>query len=262
MQLTSARNPLLQSIRRAAAAGRPTDDGLIVAEGPHLLEEALRGAWRIEQLFATAAARDRYADLLARADAELFEVSSRAFASVAATETSQEVLALLRPKTWSWNDLASPGALIAVLDAIQDPGNAGTIARSAEAFGATGIVFLKGSAHVANGKFLRASAGSIFRIPFLEDWQPGDLLAHARPDRLKLYALSQSADSDLAQADLRPPCALIVGSEGRGLTPELARHVHQISIRTAQVESLNAAIACSIALFEARKQRSLTHTTP
>ncbi len=256
MQLTSAKNPLLQRIRRAATSGRTTEDGLIIAEGPHLVEEALRSEWRIEQIFATPTARDRHADLLGRADAEIVEVSSRAFASMSGTESSQEVLALLRPKTWSWNDLAGRSALIAVLDALQDPGNAGAIVRSAEAFGATGVVFLKGSAHVANGKFLRATAGSIFRMPFLEDWQNPDLLTRTQAEGIKLYALSQSAGFDLAQTDLRQPCALIIGSEGRGLTPELAKRVHQISIRTAKVESLNAAVACSIALFEARRQRS------
>ena len=262
MQLTSAKNPLLQRVRRAATSGRPTEDGLIVAEGPHLVEEALRSDWRIEQLFATPAARDRHADLVSRADAELVEVSARAFAGISTTETSQEVLALVRPKMWSWNDLAGPSALIIVLDALQDPGNAGTIFRSAEAFGATGVILLKGSAHVANGKFLRATVGSIFRMPFLEAWQPGELLAHAREDGIRLYALSQSADSDLAQTDLCPPCALIIGSEGRGLTPELANHVRQISIPTAKVESLNAAVACSIALFEAGRQRTRNQHSP
>lgn len=261
MQLTSAQNPLLQSIRRAATAGRPTGEGLIVAEGPHLIEEALRSEWRIEQLLATPAARDRYAGLLSAADAGIVEVSARAFRSIAATEHSQEVLALLRPKAWSWHHLAASRPLIVVLDAIQDPGNAGTIVRSAEAFRATGVILLNGSAHVANGKFLRAAAGSIFRTPFLEAWQPADLLAHARAAGIKLYALSQSAANDLSEADFRPPCALIIGSEGRGLTPELAKNVLQISIHTAKVESLNAAVACSIALFEARRQRIAPATT-
>lgn len=262
MPLTSAKNPLLQRIRRAANAGRPTEDGLIVAEGPHLLAEALNSQWRIEQLFATPGGRDRHAHLLSAADAEIVEVSTRAFASVAATETSQEVLALLRPRIWSWKDLAGPHAFVVVLDALQDPGNSGTIVRSAEAFGATGIILLKGSARVANGKFLRATAGSIFRMPFLEGQEPGSLLAQAQADGIRTYALCQSAQADLAQTDFRLPCALIVGSEGRGLSAELATNVQQLSIRTAQVESLNAAVACSIALFEARKQRGSRATSP
>jgi RNA methyltransferase, TrmH family len=254
--LTSKKNPLLQSIRRAAAAGRATENGLIVAEGPHLIEEALRGLWTIEQVILTPAARERHSSLLRRIDAQMIEVSARAFESVAATETTQEVLALLRPRAWNWADLVSAAPLIVVLDGIQDPGNAGTIVRSAEAFGATGVVLLTGCVHVANGKFLRATAGSIFRVPFLQGWQADAFVTLARDQRLKLYGLAQRAANLVTGADLRSGCALVVGSEGRGISPELADHVLHLSIPTVRVESLNAAVACSIALFEARRQRS------
>lgn len=254
MQLTSPKNPALQAIRRAAADGRPTEDGLVVAEGPHLIDEALRSSWQIQQIFATADARDRHSDLLARIDAEIVEVAPRAFASIASTETSQELLGLLRPKTWTWTDLLTPPALVVALDAIQDPGNAGTIVRSAEAFGATGVVLLSGSARIANGKLLRAAAGSIFRAPFLEAVSATDFLAHVR--HLTLYALAQHAPTRLSDIDLRLPCTLAVGSEGHGLSRELLAHSQPISIPAIQVESLNAAVACSIALFEAHRQRT------
>jgi RNA methyltransferase, TrmH family len=256
MQLTSTKNPVLQAIRRAAVAGRPTEDGLIVAEGPHLLEEALRGEWQIEQVFATERARARYSQLLLRVDAEIVEVSERAFASTAATETTQEVLALLRPHSWSWKDLLGPRALVVALDGIQDPGNAGTIVRSAEAFGATGLVFLRGCVRVANGKLLRAAAGSLFRVPFLEAIAVEEFLEHARLDELPLYALMKNASSTLDDADLQSTCAVVVGSEGSGMSPELLVAARAISIPTAKVESLNAATACSIALFEAHRRRN------
>jgi len=256
MQLTSTKNPLLQSIRRAAAAGRPTEDGLIVAEGPHLLEEALRGEWQIERVFATPGALNRHADLLSRTDTEIREISARAFDSVAATEASQELLALLRPRAWNWEELVAGQALVVVLDALQDPGNAGTIVRSAEAFGATGVVLLQGSVRIANGKFLRATAGSIFRVPFVESWEANEFITQAQRRSLVLYALVPAAGTILAEADFRQPCALAVGSEAHGMSPEMVRYMRPISIPTVNVESLNAAIACSITLFEAQKQRS------
>ena len=227
-----------------------------MAEGPHLLEEALRGEWRVEQVFATPSALNLHADLLSRTHTEIVEVSARAFESMAPTETTQELLALLRPRAWNWDDLIARTALVILLDTVQDPGNAGTIVRSAEAFGATGVILLKGCARVANGKFLRATAGSIFRVPFLEAWEPGQFLARAQQDQLRLYALARKAGTTLMQADFRQPSVLAVGSEGRGISSELARHMLQISIPIANVESLNAAIACSIALFEAQKQRT------
>lgn len=260
MQLTSTKNPLLQTVRRAAASGRPTDDGLIVAEGPHLLEEALRGKWQIEQVFVTPEARDRYDHildntLLQKSGCEIIEVSARAFASMASTETSQELLALLRPREWVWDDLACPAALIAVLDGVQDPGNAGSMVRSAEAFGATGVVFLTGCARVANGKLLRATAGSLFRMPFLEGLATSQLIASLRASKLKLYALATSGAMPLPEADLRTPCALAIGREGAGLSDEIVSEAQTVRIPTANVESLNAAIAGAIALFSAQQQR-------
>ena len=256
MQLTSTKNPVLQAIRRAAAAGRPTEDGLIVAEGPHLVEEASGGEWQIAQVFATARARARHSKLLLKVDAETVEVSERAFASTAATDSTQEVLALMRPRHWSWKDLLGARALLVVLDGIQDPGNAGTIVRSAEAFGATGVVFLKGCVRVANGKLLRAAAGSMFRVPFLEAIRVEEFLEQARLAGVCLYALSTHAPTTLDDADLQTRCALAVGSEGAGMSRELLAAAQAVSVPTVKVESLNAATACSIALFEAHRQRN------
>lgn len=246
----------MQAIRRAAAAGRPTEEGLIVAEGPHLLEEALRSEWQIEQVFATERAQSRYSQLFARVNAEIVEVSERAFASTAATETPQELLALLRPRTWSWNDLLGSSALVLVLDGIQDPGNAGTIVRSAEAFGASGLVFLTGCVRVANGKLLRAAAGSLFRVSFLEGIAIEEFIEHARLDDLPVYALVKGASATLDDADLQSRCAMAVGSEGSGMSRELLAAAQAVSIPTTKVESLNAATACSIALFEAHRRRN------
>ncbi len=255
MQLTSAKNPVLQSIRRAASSGRPTEDGLVVIEGPNLLEEAVRSEWRIEQAFATARAQARHARLLGSVDAEITEVSERALAATASTEAPQELLALLRPRSWAWKDLFGPSALVIALDGIQDPGNGGTIVRSAEAFGASGVVFLKGCARVANGKLLRASAGSIFRVPFLESISAADLIQQTRVESLPLYALTMHATATLDDADLASRCVLVAGSEGAGVSGELLGAAQAISIPTTRVESLNAAIACSVALFQAQRQR-------
>lgn len=254
-QLTSTKNPFLQNIRRAAGEGRPTEEGWIVAEGPHLVEESLRGKWQIERVIATAEACGRHADLLSRLDAEMVEVPARAFESIASTETSQGILALLRPRVWRWEDIATGQSLVVVLDSVQDPGNVGAMVRSAEAFGATGVVLLRGCARVSNGKVLRATAGSIFRLPFIEGWDPSEFLNRAQGSGLKLYVLDQGGGTSLRQADFSAPLALAVGSEGHGVSPELARDMLGISIPTATVESLNAAIACSIALFEVQTQR-------
>lgn len=256
MQLTSTKNPLLQEIRQAAANGRAMAEGWIVIEGPHLLEETLGTRWKLGKVVTTPAGRKRYASLLAHLPVDPIEVPARVFAQVASTESTQELLGLVRPPAVRWTDLltAEPGLLTVVLDGIQDPGNAGTIVRSAEAFGASGVILLEGCVGVANGKFLRASAGSIFRLPL------GGVERHAFATRIaaagiNVFALTSSGELSLGEANLKCPCALIVGSEGAGVSPGLAAVAKGIAIPVNRVESLNAAVACSVALFEAARQR-------
>lgn len=255
MQLTSTKNPLLQSIRYAAAHGRPLDDGRIVIEGPHLLDEAVRSRWSIEQVFATSESAYRHGDLLARVGAELTEIPSRVFASMASTETTQQVLALVRARASSWEEIFGGSRLTVVLDGIQDPGNAGTIVRSAEAFGASGVVLLQDCVHVANGKFLRATAGSIFRLHYLEGVQREEFIARWRRTPMRLYALRSAGSTLLTEAKLAEPCVLVVGSEAGGISPAVLTAAQSIRIPTQQVESLNAGVACSVALFETGRQR-------
>ena len=258
MHLTSAKNPFLESVRRAAAAGRPMEDGSLVIEGPHLVAEALRGGCTLRRVVTTAQGRERYAKLLERLQAETVEIPARAFAATASTETAQEILALVGWRAASWRKVAGPQALVVVLDGIQDPGNAGTIVRSAEAFGASGVVFLEGSVRVANGKFLRATAGSIFRLPVLEAVTRVEFLEQARTFGLALYALAARGGTSLQAADLRIPSALIVGGEGNGVSAELLTAANLLSVPARNVESLNAAVAGSIALFEIARQRGYT----
>ena len=122
------------------------------------------------------------------AGAKVVVLPDALFAGIAATETSQGVMALVQPREWKFEQLVHGKALVVVLDALQDPGNAGTIVRAAEAFGATGILFLKGTASPHNPKTLRASAGSLFRVPFLHGMATATALATLRQNGVKLFA--------------------------------------------------------------------------
>jgi len=135
---------------------------------------------------------------------------------------------------------------VTVLDGIQDPGNAGSILRTVEAFGGSGAVFLKGTVSVSNPKCLRASAGSAFRLPVVSEIPPG----------LTLYAADPRAKLSVADDQYRSPCAIIIGAEGSGVRPELAARATGLKIPTSGVESLNAAVAAGILLYEARRQRN------
>ncbi len=179
------------------------------------------------------------------------------FQTIATTETSQGVIALVRPPDWSIEQLFRGQTLVIVLDGLQDPGNAGAVVRAAEAFGATGVLFIKGTASPFHPKTLRASAGSLFRVPFVAGIDAPLARAALKQRRLDIYAAMPFTGSErLAQdVDFGRRCAVIVGSEGRGVSRELHGIAEDIAIPTLGVESLNAAVAASVLLYEARRQR-------
>lgn len=227
-----------------------------MAEGFHLVEEALRSGRPIRRLLVAASAVSRLEEHIRRPERPpLTVVADRLFEQIASTQTTQGVIALVEPAQWRAEDLFRGCPLIVVLDGIQDPGNAGAILRAAEAFRATGALLLKGTAGAAHPKTLRAAAGSSFRLPWLEEVGVPEARALLAERGLILYAADARAETSLEEADFRPPCAIVFGSEGRGVRPELASQARGVKIPTSGVESLNVAIAAGIVLYEAHRQR-------
>ncbi|HYA15894.1 MAG TPA: RNA methyltransferase, partial [Bryobacteraceae bacterium] len=180
------------------------------------------------------------------------------FQTISSTETSQGVIALVRPPEWKMSDLFDQRSLVVVLDGIQDPGNAGTIVRAAEAFGASGVMFLKGTVSPWNPKTLRASAGSLFRVPQVTGIESAAAVAALEKHHVSLYAAMPFTGEQQtpASANLDRPCAIVIGSEGRGVSAELRTAATGLAIPTVAVESLNAAVAASVLLYEAHRQRT------
>src|ERR1017187_3985231 len=221
--ITSTANPLLKEVRRAVARGSLTEGGCCVAETFHLLEEALRSGSGVKMVLAAESARAAVVAQGRRlAGVKVAVLPDALFAGIAATETSQGVMALVQPRPWKLEQLLPGGngqALVVVLDGLQDPGNAGAIVRAAEAFGATGVLFLKGTVSPHNPKTLRASAGSLFRVPYLHGIEPAAARAALEGSRIALFAampsVSASPADSLAATDLTGRCALIVGNEAQ-----------------------------------------------
>jgi RNA methyltransferase, TrmH family len=255
--IASAANPLVKEVRHAMARGGLTPQGWCVAETLHLLEEALRSRCRVKQVLAAESARDRLPRL---GGIKLAMLPDALLQRISGTESSQGVIALVELPEWKVEQLFEGRALVVALDGLQDPGNAGAIVRAAEAFGASGAIFLRGTASPFNPKTLRASAGSLFRVPFLYGIDPPMALAAFEERGVTLYAAvpprPDTEVCDVANADLAAPCALIVGNEGRGVSREWRGAARGVSIPTMAVESLNAAMAAGILLYEARRQRS------
>jgi TrmH family RNA methyltransferase len=264
----SKQNSRLKDLRRALAhpgrdasglAGRDSR-GLAGIEGPNLLEEALRAGLRIPAVFVAQGAEHLLEELALPAETEVLLLPRELLDSALATETPQPVAALVEPPTWRWADVlggankAAP--LLVVLAGLQDPGNLGTILRSAEAFGATGILSLPGTVSEWNSKAVRASAGSVFRMPLLS-LGAGDCFARLRKAGVKIWTTAVHGAEAADRIDWTGAVALVIGNEGNGVPQELAAQTDgAVTIPCpGPVESLNAAAAASVLFYEASRQR-------
>jgi len=260
--ITSAANPLLKDVRRAVARGSLTSDGLCVAETFHLLEEALRSDCEVKAVLAADSVRSAAEAHVRRLNGvKVYVLPDALLQAVSGTENTQGVMALVKPPEWKLEQLFRGNSLVVILDGLQDPGNAGTIVRAAEAFGATGALFLKGTASPFNSKTLRSSAGSLFRLPFLHGVDAALARAALQQNKIELFAgvpaTAAGPVRPLAHVDLTGKCALIIGNEARGVSEPLRSAAADVSIPTVGVESLNAAVAAGILLYEARRQRAV-----
>lgn len=258
--LSSPANPLLKDVRRAIVRGSLTEQGDLIAETFHLLEEALRSDLQVNVILAAESVHSAVDGHVRRLEGvRVVVVNDALFQKLAGTESSQGVIALVRPPSWNLQQLFRGRSLVVVLDGLQDPGNAGAIARVAEAFGATGMIFTKGTVSPYNPKTLRASAGSLFRIPYIYGLDGTLARAALKQNKLDVYAAmphKSGSRKELAEIDLTRKCAIVIGSEGHGVGEALRSGALDVSIPTVGVESLNAAVAAGILLYEVRRQRS------
>ncbi|MEN6607278.1 MAG: RNA methyltransferase [Bryobacteraceae bacterium] len=255
--ITSPANTLLKEVRKALAHGGRTPGGFCVAESFHLLDEALSSQCEVRAIIAAERTQTAVeARVQGLSGFRLVILPDKLFDTIAATEATQGVLVLVRPPEWSFGEMLRRETPIVLLDGIQDPGNAGTILRTAEAFGAAGAIFLKGAVSPYNPKAVRAAAGSLFRLPFLDGMEADETLALLDDSHVPLYAAIPSGGTPLDKARLTGRWAFVVGSEGQGVSRLLMERTIGLSIPTAGVESLNAAVAASVILYEAWRQRT------
>jgi TrmH family RNA methyltransferase len=188
----------------------------------------------------------------------VYELEPSLFKTIQSTETSQGVLALVRPREFEFSgilDTESP--LIAVLCRLQDPGNTGTIVRIAESFGATACIATRGTAGIYNPKVVRASAGSIFRLPHAWNVDTLESLSKIRDRGIAVVGTAPGSPETIENWDWRRPVAVLIGNEGGGLNDqELGMCDKVLAIpHNSRVESLNSAVAAAVVLYEASRQR-------
>ncbi len=243
-------NAMVKELRKALRQGGLFAGKFWVAETPKLLDEALRSGLNVPVVYVAASRLQEYSShFRGRFSGEWTPLGERALESLTTVESSQGLLALVEKPALDEPTFFREQRLTVVLDRIQDPGNAGTILRAAEAFGATGAVFLGGSALPDTPKVLRASAGSRFRLPVVEGMAAGQFLASASTVGMHLYVASPTGECSLRDVKWEYPAALIVGNEGAGVQAELERRAIGFRIPTQGVESLNAGVSASIVLY-------------
>jgi TrmH family RNA methyltransferase len=260
-------NPLVKQLRQAFSRSELTDAGDCAIEGLRILEEAIRSGLRFSSVFFRESAQDRATRLLPQigAQVETLLLPDKLFDSLVPSESPQGVAALVRLKEFSLDDVTERlqvGPLV-VLAGLQDPGNLGTILRSSEAFGSAGVVLGEGTVSAFNSKVVRASAGSVFRLPIVHGQGKSgtakleEVSGKLRSQGVRLIATSSHKGTPLDQADLASPAAIFFGNEGSGLPRDLIAKMDEVIAipHTPQVESLNAGVAASIVLYEAARQR-------
>jgi len=242
--------------------GRVDSGDRIPVEGPKLVGEALRSDLVVEEIYLCASRAQEselqeIRDEAERRGASTCLVADRVYDSLADTEAPQGIIALVKLPQFVLDDLTKGTPFLFVAEQLQDPGNLGTLIRSAEAFGVRAVLLADNSVSPANQKVVRASAGSLFRMPVLTGFQPDRLFGDLHQRGFTLIAATPRGGQDFRKVDYRGLAALVVGNEGRGLSN---RALNQIDLRvtiplSVNVESLNVAVASSIIFSEVARQR-------
>ena len=235
---------------------------LFVIEGWRFVEEAVRRNAPIKKVYVCPEREPlEWQPLLKRLSERSIpfeEVDERVLRKMSATEEPQGILAIVRQMNYAWSDLSiDPQTVLLILDGLQDPGNLGTILRTALASGVRHVCWTPGTVDIYNPKVLRSTMGAIFSLALLPVQQPEDILSFCRERGLNVFIGDIQGSSVYHTILTGGPLALIVGNEGKGPSPTFrGTDVHRVTIPMAQdVESLNVAIATGILLYEIVRQR-------
>jgi TrmH family RNA methyltransferase len=261
--ITSDANPLLKKIRGLHQRSIRDKQGLFILEGPKLLGEAFAKGIDIKDVVVSKTYLNAGLPASLQSDMHAITVvDDKIFKDLVTTETPSGIIAIAAKQNYNLDDLlAGPRLaaqpLVVVGEAIQDPGNLGTIMRAALAFGATGLILTKGSVDPFNPKVVRGAMGALFSLPFVFDIEAPLAISFLKQRGLNVMAFTPLAKEPFWQSDLTRPTALVLGNEGQGLTQstiESADSVVSIPM-SDESESLNVAMCAAVVLFDCSRQR-------
>lgn len=227
---------------------------VFLVEGIRMFQEVPKE--RVVKAYATKSFYERHENLFDGVCYEL--VDDKIFKEISDTVTPQGVLAMIRQQEWVLQDLLtlSENPCLLLLENIQDPGNLGTMIRTGEGAGITGVIMSRDTVDIYNPKVIRSTMGSIYRVPFLYADDLKQVLEELKSHQIHSYAARLDGE-DVYQSDFKEGCAFMIGNEGNGLSDDLSAMAERyIKIpMCGQVESLNAAIAATVLMYETMRQR-------
>lgn len=259
--VTSRDNRIVKLCKQLQQRKHRDKTGLYLIEGPNILRDALSLGVPLSAVIVRCGYFDRSRDFCLSdmpPDVELIELAESIFDEIAETEHSQGIIAIAGRKELSeaeFFEQAGKSGNIVVLDRLQDPGNIGTIIRTADAAGYKGVVAIKGCSDIFSPKVVRAAAGSVFRVPVLFAETPEQAAGQIKATGRRLIATCFDTDKRYYDIDMKRGIALIIGNEGNGISRELLElSDERVKIpMTGSIDSLNAAVAAGILMYEAQR---------
>lgn len=256
MITSTANAQVKQLIQWQKKSKQRNKDGIFLVEGIRMWKEVPKE--RLIKVYVSESFLKRYEKELENSAAKIEVLSDQIFERVSDTQTPQGILCVVKRKNYRLTDIVKGNApCLVILDNLQDPGNLGTIVRTAEGAGVDGIIMSQGCVDIYNPKTIRSTMGSIYRMPFFYTEHMEEVFCLLKEKQITAYAAHLEGKTFYDEQDYRKGCAFLIGNEGNGLSEEMAARA-DVKIRIpmyGQVESLNAAVATSVLMYEASRQR-------
>jgi TrmH family RNA methyltransferase len=252
-KITSIKNDKIKELRKLYQKKYRKSKRQFILEGLRLIRGAYKSGADLEQIFLTKEYYENHKteSFIINNENKLVYVSSNLIEEVADTDNPQEIIAVVNEPKTSLNEVLEQDYIL-VMDRIQDPGNMGTIFRTAAAAGFQSIIITKGSVDVYNLKVLRSSVGAIYSLPFVKDIELNELTESLQEQNISIYASDLNTDSYYNEISYKKPLALVIGNEARGIRPEMLELADQkikIPLK-GNIESLNAGVAAGVIMFK------------
>jgi RNA methyltransferase, TrmH family len=267
-ELNSKDNPIIKTIRKISAGSPKSSELLVVVEGVRILEEATLSGYKMEVVvlsehFGENTREKNLLNIWHASKIRLYRTKESLFKTLSGVQAPQGAIALVQvPQKTLSAMIPNKNTLILCTSGLQDPGNLGTLIRTAMAAGADMVCTIKGTVSARNIKAIRSSAGMFFRIPVLEHLETSEFLDFCRMHKIQIFRTDARQGIEYTQADLRSSCALLLGNEGSGIMEKEFFGLSSLHIPMAEnTESLNVAMAGTILLFEAFRQRRIIEGT-